>query len=163
MAGPSKEDIYKAFNTGTLASKKKKQRKLQRVIRTMKKETRREQAKDGSEGFAALQLLHDPQSFSERLFGRLQAGPLPPAPLSGASDPLAELPLPLHLPVRAAAHADLQGAVGDQAGPHPGHQPCDRRAPGHGPQLLPLPAEVHHAAAEGGHPRPCGACAGALG
>ena len=45
---------------GTASSKKKKQAKLKRVMHTVKKQARRERA-DGAEGFAAIQLLHDPQ------------------------------------------------------------------------------------------------------
>ena len=45
---------------GTASSKKKKQAKLKRVMHTVKKQARRERA-DGAEGFAAMQLLHDPQ------------------------------------------------------------------------------------------------------
>lgn len=46
---------------------------MERVLRTLKKEARRGERNETSEGFAALQLLHDPQSFSERLFSRLQS------------------------------------------------------------------------------------------
>jgi hypothetical protein len=56
---------------GTHSSKKKKQAKLQRVMAAVKKQARREAA-SVSEGFAAVHLLHDPQTFAERLFGRLQ-------------------------------------------------------------------------------------------
>jgi hypothetical protein len=45
---------------GTKSSKKKKQAKLKRVMATLKKHARKEAAL-GSEGFAALHLLHDPQ------------------------------------------------------------------------------------------------------
>lgn len=45
---------------GTASSKKKKQAKLKRVMHTVKRQARRERA-DGAEGFAAIQLLHDPQ------------------------------------------------------------------------------------------------------
>jgi hypothetical protein len=45
---------------GTKSSKKKKQAKLKRVMATLKKAAHKEAAL-GSEGFAALHLLHDPQ------------------------------------------------------------------------------------------------------
>ncbi len=45
---------------GTRSSKRKKQAKLKRVMATVKKAERKEEAK-GTEGFAALQLIHDPQ------------------------------------------------------------------------------------------------------
>ncbi|KAF6262746.1 SDA1-domain-containing protein [Scenedesmus sp. NREL 46B-D3] len=71
VAAPTKEEVYKATHKGTKSSKKKKQAKLKRVMSTLKKHARKEAAL-GSEGFAALHLLHDPQGFAERLFGRLQ-------------------------------------------------------------------------------------------
>jgi len=64
---PSKEQMYKAFHKGTLASKKKKQKKLKRAMDAVKKKGRRE-AKGVEGTFAAIQLLHDPQGFAERLF-----------------------------------------------------------------------------------------------
>ncbi|PNW82173.1 hypothetical protein CHLRE_06g277050v5 [Chlamydomonas reinhardtii] len=73
--GPSKEDIYSAYHKGTSSSKKKKQKKLKRVIATVKKADRRKSAAGGgAESFAAIHLLHDPQAFAERLFGRLSGG-----------------------------------------------------------------------------------------
>ncbi len=45
---------------GTPSSKKKKMARLKRVMATVKKQERREKA-DSSQGFAAIQLLHDPQ------------------------------------------------------------------------------------------------------
>ena len=56
---------------GTSSSKRKKQAKLQRALAAVKKQARREAA-TVHEGFAAVHLLHDPQAFAERLFGRLQ-------------------------------------------------------------------------------------------
>ena len=53
---------------GTASSKKKKQAKLKRVMHTVKKQARRERA-DGAEGFAAIQLLHDPQVLQARFGG----------------------------------------------------------------------------------------------
>ncbi|KAG2439494.1 hypothetical protein HXX76_004848 [Chlamydomonas incerta] len=73
--GPSKEDVYAAYHKGTSSSKKKKQKKLKRVIEKVKKADRRKSAAGGgAESFAAIHLLHDPQAFAERLFGRLSGG-----------------------------------------------------------------------------------------
>jgi protein SDA1 len=58
---------------GTFSTKKKKQRKLARVMQTVKKAERKGQ-ESHSESFAALHLLHDPQSFCEKLFSRMQTG-----------------------------------------------------------------------------------------
>jgi hypothetical protein len=52
--------LLRARLQGTKSSKKKKQAKLKRVMQTLKKHARKEAAL-GSEGFAALHLLHDPQ------------------------------------------------------------------------------------------------------
>ncbi|WIA17645.1 hypothetical protein OEZ85_014450 [Tetradesmus obliquus] len=71
VVAPTKEEVYKATHKGTKSSKRKKQAKLKRVMATLKKQVRKESAL-GSEGFAAMHLLHDPQGFAERLFGRLQ-------------------------------------------------------------------------------------------
>ncbi|EIE25800.1 SDA1-domain-containing protein [Coccomyxa subellipsoidea C-169] len=58
---------------GTPSSKKKKMARLKRVMATVKKQERREKV-DSTQGFAAIQLLHDPQTFAEKLFARLQKG-----------------------------------------------------------------------------------------
>ncbi|KAL4857462.1 hypothetical protein ACK3TF_002330 [Chlorella vulgaris] len=73
VSAASREDIYAAFHKGTNSSKKKKQKKLKRVQASVKRQQRKE---DGTrhETFAALQLLHDPQGFAEKLFKRLQHG-----------------------------------------------------------------------------------------
>ena len=73
VQGPSKEDVYKAYKKGTTSSKKKKQKKLARVMLSVKRAARREGG-GRHESFAALQLLHDPQGFADRLFSRLRAG-----------------------------------------------------------------------------------------
>ncbi|GIM11976.1 hypothetical protein Vretimale_15407, partial [Volvox reticuliferus] len=74
-AGPSKDDIYAAYHKGTRSSKKKKQAKLKRVMATVKKAARKGGAAgSGAESFAAIHLLHDPQTFAEKLFGRLAKG-----------------------------------------------------------------------------------------
>ncbi len=59
-AAPTKEDVYRACKKGTSASKKKKQAKLKRVMNSVRKASRTEEAAK-KESFAALQLLHDPQ------------------------------------------------------------------------------------------------------
>lgn len=68
---PSKEDVYKAMKTGTRSSKRKKQAKIQRVLSAAKKTARKGQ-ESHNESFAALHLLHDPQTFAEKLFARMQ-------------------------------------------------------------------------------------------
>ena len=73
VAGPSREDVYKAFHKGTVSSKKKKQKKLARTMSAVKKANRKEEG-SGQVSFAALQLLHDPQGFAEKLLGRLRSG-----------------------------------------------------------------------------------------
>lgn len=60
VAGPDKAALHKAHNLGTASSKKKKQAKLKRVVASVKRAARRERA-SASEGFAAIQLLYDPQ------------------------------------------------------------------------------------------------------
>lgn len=59
-SAPTKEDVYRAYHKGTTASKKKKQAKLKRVMSTLRKTSKSEEAAK-RESFAALQLLHDPQ------------------------------------------------------------------------------------------------------
>lgn len=44
---------------GTVSSKKKKEKKLQRVMAAVKKQKRK--SRQGHENFAAIHLLHDPQ------------------------------------------------------------------------------------------------------
>ncbi|GJW61280.1 protein SDA1 [Tanacetum coccineum] len=69
----SKEAIYKANNTGTTSSKKKKKAKLQRVIRSMKKQQRISSDRDSNSNYySPLSSLKDPQGFAEKLFSRLQ-------------------------------------------------------------------------------------------
>ena len=70
---PTKEEIYRAYHKGTIASKKRKQRKLKRAMASVKRATRREEG-HGQESFAALQLLHDPQGFAEKLLSKLRSG-----------------------------------------------------------------------------------------
>lgn len=69
----SKEAIYKANNTGTTSSKKKKKAKLQRVIRSMKKQQRiSSERNDNLNYYSPLSALIDAQGFAEKLFSRLQ-------------------------------------------------------------------------------------------
>ncbi|XP_076895970.1 uncharacterized protein LOC143548771 isoform X2 [Bidens hawaiensis] len=69
----SKEAIYKAKNTGTTSSKKKKKAKLQRVIRSMKKQQRISSERDNNLNYySPLTSLTDPQGFAEKLFSKLQ-------------------------------------------------------------------------------------------
>ncbi|XP_006653797.3 protein SDA1 homolog [Oryza brachyantha] len=68
----SKEDVYKANHKGTSATKKKKKAKLQRVIRSMKRQQRKSTEETGSNYYSPLTYLKDPQGFAEKLFSRLQ-------------------------------------------------------------------------------------------
>ncbi|KAF8750434.1 hypothetical protein HU200_012375 [Digitaria exilis] len=68
----SKQDVYKANHKGTVASKKKKQAKLQRVIRSMKRQQRKSVEESGSSYYSPLTYLKDAQGFAEKLFSRLQ-------------------------------------------------------------------------------------------
>ncbi|KAK3026058.1 hypothetical protein RJ639_042550 [Escallonia herrerae] len=68
----SKEAIYKAQHAGTTSSKKKKKAKLQRVIRSMKKQQRMSSKNDSLTYYSPLNNLKDPQGFAEKLFSRLQ-------------------------------------------------------------------------------------------
>ncbi|KAF5175194.1 Sda1-like protein [Thalictrum thalictroides] len=68
----SREAVYKAHHKGTSASKKKKQAKLQRAIRTMKKQQRTLSEKNTSNYYSPLSHLKDAQGFAEKLFSRLQ-------------------------------------------------------------------------------------------
>ncbi|KAL9997018.1 putative SDA1 domain-containing protein [Helianthus debilis subsp. tardiflorus] len=69
----SKEAIYKANNTGTTSSKKKKKAKLQRVIRSMKKQQRMSLERENNVNYySPLTSLKDPQGFAEKLFSKLQ-------------------------------------------------------------------------------------------
>ncbi|PRQ40103.1 putative SDA1 domain-containing protein [Rosa chinensis] len=68
----NREDIYKAHHKGTLASKKKKKAKLQRAIRSLKKQQRITSEKSTSNYHTPLNHLRDPQEFAEKLFSRLQ-------------------------------------------------------------------------------------------
>lgn len=68
-----KEAIYKANNKGTTSSKKKKKAKLQRVIRSLKKQQRLQSDNDNNSNYySPLNYLKDAQGFAEKLFSRLQ-------------------------------------------------------------------------------------------
>ncbi|KAL8459118.1 hypothetical protein ACS0TY_036550 [Phlomoides rotata] len=69
----NKEALYKANHKGTTSSKKKKKAKLQRVIRSMKKQQRVSSEKTNPNYFSPLNHLKDAQGFSEKLFSRLQS------------------------------------------------------------------------------------------
>lgn len=67
----SREDVYKAKHKGTASSKRKKKAKLQRVIRSMKRQQRQSSEKSGSNSYSPLTHLKDAQGFAEKLFSRL--------------------------------------------------------------------------------------------
>lgn len=69
----NKEAIYKANHKGTKSSKKKKQAKLQRVVRSMKKQQRVSSRNTDISYYSPLNHLKDPQGFVEKLFSRLQS------------------------------------------------------------------------------------------
>jgi protein SDA1 len=56
---------------GTLSTRKKKKRKLKRMMGTLEKAKRKGQSRP-EDSFAAMQLLHDPQSFADRLLANCQ-------------------------------------------------------------------------------------------
>ena len=69
----SKSELYKAFHTGTQASRRKKQKKLERAVKSAARSERIESGEAlSSMGVSALELLRDPHTFAEKLFRRLQ-------------------------------------------------------------------------------------------
>ncbi|EEF47597.1 protein SDA1 homolog [Ricinus communis] len=68
----SKEAVYKAHHKGTVSSKKKKKAKLQRAMRSMKRQHRLSSDKSSSNYYSPLSHLKDAQGFAERLLSRLQ-------------------------------------------------------------------------------------------
>lgn len=68
----SREAVYKANHKGTNSSKKKKKAKLQRVMRSIKKQQRVNSENLGWGSYSPLQHLKDAQGFAEKLFSRLQ-------------------------------------------------------------------------------------------
>eukprot|EP00246_Nothoceros_aenigmaticus_P009153 TRINITY_DN24490_c0_g1_i1.p1 TRINITY_DN24490_c0_g1~~TRINITY_DN24490_c0_g1_i1.p1 ORF type:complete len:742 (-),score=193.00 TRINITY_DN24490_c0_g1_i1:170-2395(-) len=69
----SREAIYKANHKGTASSQKKKQAKLQRVMRSMKKQQRLESNQNDNVGYVPLKHVVDPQKFAEKFFERLRS------------------------------------------------------------------------------------------
>ena len=55
-------------------TKQKKQDKLKRQMKSIRKANKREDGNNGEARFAAMQLINDPQAFAEHLFNRLQGG-----------------------------------------------------------------------------------------
>ncbi|XP_038994068.1 protein SDA1 homolog [Hibiscus syriacus] len=68
----NKETAYKAHHKGTTASKKKKKAKLQRAIRSMKRQQRLSSECSNNSYYSPLYHLKDAQGFVEKLFSRLQ-------------------------------------------------------------------------------------------
>ncbi|KAK7387547.1 hypothetical protein VNO78_28432 [Psophocarpus tetragonolobus] len=68
----SRETIYKASHQGTAASKKKKKAKLQRAIRSMKRNQRLSSERSHNSYYSPLNHLKDAQGFAEKLFSRLK-------------------------------------------------------------------------------------------
>ncbi|ERN13688.1 hypothetical protein AMTR_s00049p00137690 [Amborella trichopoda] len=68
----SRAAVHKAHHQGTTASKKKKKAKLQRVMRSMKRQQRVSSENSGFSGYSPLSHLKDAQGFAEKLFSRLQ-------------------------------------------------------------------------------------------
>ncbi|ONK65926.1 uncharacterized protein A4U43_C06F2410 [Asparagus officinalis] len=68
----SREAVYKAHHKGTAASKKKKKAKLQRVMRSMKRQQRLSSEKSSSNSYSPLTHLKNAQGFAEELFSRLR-------------------------------------------------------------------------------------------
>ncbi|KAG9445522.1 hypothetical protein H6P81_011650 [Aristolochia fimbriata] len=68
----SREAIYKAHHKGTTASKKKKKAKLDRAVRSMKRQQRLSSGNNNPSYYSPLTHLKDAQGFSEKLFSRLQ-------------------------------------------------------------------------------------------
>ena len=69
---PTAKDYYNATKKGTHNTKRKKEKRLKRVEAAVKKQEAKA-ARSPHEAFSALQLMHDPQTFAERLFSRLRS------------------------------------------------------------------------------------------
>ncbi|KAL0732783.1 hypothetical protein Bca4012_008993 [Brassica carinata] len=69
----NREAVYKANNKGTSSSKKKKQAKLQRAMKSIKKK-QRASSQNTTSTYSPLNHLNDPQKFAEKLLSRLQTG-----------------------------------------------------------------------------------------
>lgn len=72
QAAFNKQAIYNAHHKGTVSSKKKKQAKLQRAMRSMKRQQRMSSERTTSNYYSPLNHLKDAQGFAEKLFSRLQ-------------------------------------------------------------------------------------------
>ncbi|ESW35691.1 hypothetical protein PHAVU_001G256500 [Phaseolus vulgaris] len=68
----SRQTLYKASHQGTAASKKKKQAKLQRAMRSMKRQQRMSSERTNNSYYSPLNHLKDAQGFAEKLFSRLK-------------------------------------------------------------------------------------------
>ncbi|TKY47704.1 SDA1-like protein [Spatholobus suberectus] len=68
----SRETVYKANHQGTAASKKKKKAKLQRAMRSMKRQQRLSSERNSNSYYSPLNHLKDAQGFAEKLFSRLK-------------------------------------------------------------------------------------------
>ncbi|KAH9569046.1 hypothetical protein CY35_03G112000 [Sphagnum magellanicum] len=68
----SREAVYKAYHKGTTSSRRKKQAKLQRVMRSLQRQQRSKSQALDRQSHAPLYHVHDPQTFAEKLFARLQ-------------------------------------------------------------------------------------------
>uniref|UniRef100_A0A7N2LJU5 Protein SDA1 n=1 Tax=Quercus lobata TaxID=97700 RepID=A0A7N2LJU5_QUELO len=68
----NKQAIYNTHHKGTVSSKKKKQAKLQRAMRSMKRQQRLSSENVTSNNYSPLNHLKDAQGFVEKLFSRLQ-------------------------------------------------------------------------------------------
>ncbi|XP_075658331.1 uncharacterized protein LOC142628179 isoform X2 [Castanea sativa] len=68
----NKQAIYNAHHKGTVSSKKKKQAKLQRAMRSMKRQQRLSSENVSLNNYSPLNHLKDAQGFVEKLFSRLQ-------------------------------------------------------------------------------------------
>ncbi|KAF9677853.1 hypothetical protein SADUNF_Sadunf08G0150900 [Salix dunnii] len=66
------DTLKEAHNQGTVSSKKKKKAKLQRAIRSMKRQQRLSSENNNSNYYSPFNHLKDAQGFAERLFSRLQ-------------------------------------------------------------------------------------------
>ncbi|CAA7039251.1 unnamed protein product [Microthlaspi erraticum] len=69
----NREAVYKATNKGTSSSKKKKQAKLQRAMKNIKRK-QRASTENTTSTYSPLNHLNDPQKYAERLLSRLQTG-----------------------------------------------------------------------------------------
>eukprot|EP00884_Botryococcus_braunii_P012226 jgi/Botrbrau1/21003/Bobra.0144s0020.2 len=153
VGGPSRSEVYSAKHKGTVSSKKKKEKKLKRVMATLKKAARKEKGSQ-QEGFAAIQLLHDPQGKARTagLHGWLAITGAGRAGRAGLR--------------REACWEGSRRAAGGRARFESklALLNCISRvvggAPPPAPEPVPLHSEVHPAPPEGRNPRPGRPCPG---